>query len=210
MHALSAQLPLEFGQGLTARNLFNMIRFAEVFPDSQIVSSLLRQLSWTHFKSIIYLKDQLQRDFYAEMCRIERWSTRTLQERIDSMLYDRTVLSKKPEKLIEQELKILRDEDRLTLDLVFRDLYILDFLGLKDTYSELDLEAAILRELESFLLELGSGFAFVERQKRITLDGEDFFLFLHCRLRRLGRIFGDIHDNSSTSIHPQHLFSALL
>lgn len=188
VHALSAQLALEFGQGFTARNLFNMIRFAEVFPDFPIVSSLSRQLSWTHFKSIIYLKDQLQRDFYAEMCRIERWSTRTLQERIDSMLYERTALSKKPEKLIEQELKALRDEDRLTPDLVFRDPYILDFLGLKDTYSERDLETAILRELESFLLELGSGFAFVERQKRITLDGEDFYmdlLFFHRRLRCL-------------------------
>lgn len=136
-----------------------MIRFAEAFPDTKIVSSLLRQLSWTHFKNIIYLKDQIQRDFYAEMCRIERWSTRTLQERIQSMLYERTALSKKPEKLIEQELKALRDEDRLTPDLVFRDPYILDFLGLKDTYSERDLETAILREPESFLLELGSCFS---------------------------------------------------
>lgn len=76
-----------------------MIRFAEAFPDIKIVSSLLRQLSWTHFKNIIYLKDSLQRDFYAEMCRVEHWSTRTLQERIQSMLYERTALSKKPENL---------------------------------------------------------------------------------------------------------------
>ena len=186
--ALGRQLETEFGRGFSEKSLRHMIRFAEAFPDTKIVSSLLRQLSWTHFKNIIYLKDQLQRDFYAEMCRIERWSTRTLQERIQSLLYERTALSKKPEKLIEQEIKGLRDEDRLTPDLVFRDPYILDFLGLKDTYSERDLEAAILRELESFLLELGSGFSFVARQKRITLDGEDFYmdlLFFHRRLRRL-------------------------
>ena len=186
--ALGRQLETEFGRGFSEKSLRHMIRFAEAFPDIKIVSSLLRQLSWTHFKNIIYLKDSLQRDFYAEMCRVEHWSTRTLQERIQSMLYERTALSKKPEKLIEQELKALRDEDRLTPDLVFRDPYFLDFLGLKDTYSERDLEAAILRELESFLLELGAGFAFVERQKRITLDGEDFYmdlLFFHRRLRRL-------------------------
>jgi predicted nuclease of restriction endonuclease-like (RecB) superfamily len=186
--ALSRQLVIEFGRGFSEKSLRHMIRFAEAFPDVKIVSSLLRQLSWTHFLSILYLKDPLQRDFYAEMCRIERWSTRTLQERIQSMLYERTALSKKPKKLIEQELKTLRDEDRLTPDLVFRDPYFLDFLGLKDTFSERDLEAAILRELESFLLELGAGFAFVERQKRITLDGEDFYmdlLFFHRRLHRL-------------------------
>ena len=185
---LSRQLEIEFGRGFSEKSLRHMIRFAEAFPDVKIVSSLLRQLSWTHFLSILYLKDPLQRDFYAEMCRIERWSTRTLQARIQSMLYERTALSKKPKKLIEQELKTLRDEDRLTPDLVFRDPYFLDFLGLKDTFSERDLEAAILRELESFLLELGVGFAFVERQKRITLDGEDFYmdlLFFHRRLRRL-------------------------
>lgn len=186
--ALGRQLEMEFGRGFGEKSLRHMIRFAEAFPDLQIVSSLLRQLSWTHFLSIIYLKDPLQRDFYAEMCRIERWSTRILQERIQSMLFERTALSKKPEKLIEQELKTLREEDLLTPELVFRDPYFLDFLGLKDTYSERDLEAAILRELESFLLELGTGFAFVERQKRITLDGEDFYmdlLFFHRRLRRL-------------------------
>lgn len=186
--ALGRQLEREFGRGFSEKSLRHMIHFAEAFPEVQIVSALLRELSWTHFRTIIYLKDALQRDFYAEMCRIEGWSTRTLQERIQSMLYERTALSKKPAKLIEKELEALRAEDRMTPDLVFRDPYILDFLGLKDTYSERDLEAAILRELESFLLELGAGFAFVARQKRITLDGEDFYidlLFFHRRLHRL-------------------------
>ena len=104
------------------------------------------------------------------------------------MLFERTALSRKPDELAEQELAELRDEDRLTPDLVFRDPYFLDFLGLKDTYSEKDLEAAILREMESFILELGAGFAFVARQKRIVIDGEDFYLdllFYHRKLRRL-------------------------
>jgi predicted nuclease of restriction endonuclease-like (RecB) superfamily len=186
--ALGRQLEREFGRGFGAKNLRRMVQFAEVFPDREIVVSLIRQLSWTHFIALIPLKDSLQREFYAEMCRIERWSVRTLRSRIDSMLYERTALSKKPEKLIEQELKTLREENRLTPDLVFRDPYVLDFLGLRDTYGEKDMEDALLREIESFLLELGTGFAFVERQKRITLDGDDYYidlLFYHRRLRRL-------------------------
>lgn len=156
--------------------------------NSKIVSALMTQLGWTHFLLIIAFDDPLKRDFYAEMCRIERWSTRTLQARIRSMLFERTALSRKPAKLAEKELKALRDDDALTPDLVFRDPCVLDFLGLADTYSEKDLEAAILREIESFLLELGAGFAFLERQKRITLDGDDYYLdllFYHRRLRRL-------------------------
>lgn len=186
--ALGRQLELEFGRGFSEKSIRHLIRFSESFPDFQIVSALLRQLTWTHFLTIIYLKSPLQRNFYAEMCRIENWSTRKLRERIDSMLYERTALSKKPEKLIEQKLKNLREDDHLTPDLVFRDPYFLDFLGLKDTYSEKDLENALLREIETFLLELGSGFAFVERQKRITLDGDDYYidlLFYHRKLRRL-------------------------
>ncbi len=186
--SLSRQLAAEYGRGFAARNLFRMIRFAEVFPDEQIVSSLMAQLSWTHFIYIIPIDDPLKRDFYAEMCRVERWSTRTLQKKIDGMLFERTALSKKPAKLARQELAALRDEDRLTPDLVFRDPYFLDFLGLKDTYAEKDLEAAILRELEAFILELGVGFTFVARQKRIAIDGKDYYLdllFYHRGLRRL-------------------------
>ena len=186
--SLSAQLAVEYGRGFSRQNLFRMTRFAEVFPDEQIVSSLMRQLSWTHFIYIIALDDPLQREFYAEMCRVERWSTRTLQKKVSGMLFERTALSKKPAKLAQQELAKLRDEDQMSPELVFRDPYLLDFLGLADTYSEQDLEAAILRELEAFILELGVGFAFVARQKRITVDGEDYYLdllFYHRKLRRL-------------------------
>jgi predicted nuclease of restriction endonuclease-like (RecB) superfamily len=185
---LGKQLDAEFGRGFAEKNLRRMVQFVEVFPDRKIVVSLMRQLSWTHFIALLPLRDQLQRDFYAQMCRVERWSVRELRSRIDSMLFERTAISKKPAELIEREILGLRKEDRLTPDLVFRNPYVLDFLGLRDTYSEKDLEAAILREIESFLLELGVGFAFVERQKRITLDGDDYYLdllFYHRRMRRL-------------------------
>jgi predicted nuclease of restriction endonuclease-like (RecB) superfamily len=111
-----------------------------------------------------------------------------LRQKIDGMLDERTALSKKPDKLIQEELTALWESNRLTPDLVFQDPYLLDFLGLRDTFSEKDLESALLREIERFLLELGAGFAFVERQKRITLDGDDYYidlLFFHRRLRRL-------------------------
>ncbi len=185
---LSARLTSEFGSGFTERNLASMVRCAEVFPDAEILHALSAKLSWTHFRRIIYLDDPLKRDFYAEMCRMEQWDTRTLNQKIQSMLFERTALSKKPEKLMAAELKKLREDDKLSPDLVFRDPYLLDFLGLKDTYAEKDLEAAILREIEAFILELGVGFCFVARQKRMQIDGRDYYLdllFYHRKLRRL-------------------------
>ena len=185
---LSAKLTVDYGRGWNERNLSYMVKFAEAFPDEPILHALRAKLSWTHFRLLIGMDDPLKRNFYAEMCRIEGWSTRILEKKIGSMLYERTALSRKPEKLIEQELAALRETDKLTPDLVFRDPYLLDFLGLRDTFAEKDLEAAILREMEAFILELGVGFAFLERQKRITLDGDDFYmdlLFFHRRLRRL-------------------------
>ncbi|MCK5358086.1 MAG: DUF1016 family protein, partial [Elusimicrobiales bacterium] len=152
------------------------------------VVSLIRQLSWTHFIALLPLKETIKRDFYAEMCRVERWNVRTLRQKIDGMLYERTALSKKPEKLARIELSKLREEDKLSPNLVFRDPYFLDFLGLKGAYQEKDLEAAILRELEAFIMEIGTGFSFVARQKRITIDNEDFYidlLFYHRKLKRL-------------------------
>lgn len=186
--SVGRELNAEFGQGFSKRNLWNMIRFAEVFPNERIVHALRAQLGWTHLKQIIYLKDSLKRDFYSEMCRIEKWSTRTLERKIGSMLFERTALSRKPDKLIRHELKTLRKTDKLTPDLVFRDPYFLDFLGLKDRFLEKDLEDAVMRELESFVLELGAGFTFIARQKRIQIEGDDYYLdllFYHRGLNRL-------------------------
>ncbi|GAD24916.1 hypothetical protein AVS7_04676, partial [Acidovorax sp. MR-S7] len=163
-------------------------KVAATFPDERILVSLIRELSWTHFIALMPLKDPLQRDYYAQMASTQRWSVRTLRERIDSMLYERTALSHKPEETIAQELATLRDAQRMSPALVMRDPYILDFLGLRDTWQEGDLEAAIIREMESFLLELGAGFSFVARQKRIPIDDEDFhldLLFYNRKLRRL-------------------------
>lgn len=185
---VSQELTKEYGQGFTISSLSRMLKFAELFPDDQIVAMLSQQLSWSHFVEILPLKEPLKRDFYAEMCRIEKWNVRTLRKKIDSMLYERTAISKKPELLVKAELEMLRKEDQLTPDLVFRDPYVLEFLNLNDRYLEKDVEDAIMRELEQFLLELGVGFSFVERQKRIIVDDEDFhldLLFFHRKLKRL-------------------------
>lgn len=185
---LAAQLVKEYGSSFSVKNLRRMVQFAVAYPDERIVVSLIRQLSWTHFIALIPLKDPLQRDYYAQMASAERWSVRTLRERIDSMLYERTALSQKPEETIAQELATLRDAQRMTPALVMRDPYILDFLGLRDSWQESDLEAAIIREMEAFLLELGAGFCFVARQKRIQIDDDDFhldLLFYNRKLRRL-------------------------
>ncbi|MGE5339948.1 MAG: PDDEXK nuclease domain-containing protein [Candidatus Omnitrophota bacterium] len=185
---ISKQLECDYGDGFSVKNVRHMMRFAEAFVDEQIVSTLSRQLSWSHFKEIIYLKKPLQKEFYGEMCRIGQWSVRTLRQKINSMLYERTAWSKKPEELSRLELQTLHENNVLTSDLVFRDPYFLDFLGLKGAFQEKDLETAIMREMEAFLMELGTGFTFVARQKRITVDDDDFYLdllFFHRNLRRL-------------------------
>ena len=185
---LSRQLVADFGRGFERKNLHRMMQFAEAFPDEAIVATLWRQLSWSHFREILPLAKPHQREFYAEMCRIEGWSVRSLHERIESMLYERTALSRQPDELVKQELEVLRNRGDVTPAMLLKDPYILDFLGLNDRFLERDLEDAILRDLESFLLEMGLGFSFVARQKRIQLDGEDFYidlLFYNRKLKRL-------------------------
>lgn len=186
--SLSRNLTEEYGKGWSEKQLRHCLRIAETFPDKEILYALSRQLSWTHFRTIMYLKDDVRREFYLEMAKLEKWNTRTLNEKIDSMLFERTAISKKPDELIKHELKELREEHKLSPDLVFRDPYFLNFLGLEDRYSEKTLEDAILRELEKFILELGQGFTFVERQKRMLIDGDSFkldLLFYHRKLKRL-------------------------
>ena len=137
---------------------------------------------------LLRIEDDLKRRFYMEMCRLEKWGTRQLEERIDSMLYERTAISRKPDELIQLELRQVEQANAISEDFVFRDPYLLDFLDLKDTYSEKDLETAILIEIQRFIAEFGTDFAFLARQKRITIDGEDYkidLLFFHRRLKRL-------------------------
>ncbi|RYF17457.1 MAG: DUF1016 domain-containing protein [Oxalobacteraceae bacterium] len=195
--ALGQQLEARHGRGFDEKSLRRMVQFVSAFPDAEIVATLWRQLGWSHFKLLIPMKDPLKRDFYAELCRVEGWSVRTLSRKVGSMLYERTALPKKPARLIRQELTALREQNVVTPALVFQDPYMLDFLELADTYSEKDLEAAILREIERFLLELRVGFTFVARQKRIVLDGDDYYidlLFFHRRMRRLVAIELKIGD----------------
>ncbi|AXV82304.1 PDDEXK nuclease domain-containing protein [Ralstonia solanacearum] len=186
--ALAARLTADYGKGWSEKQLRHCLRLAETFPDEAMLSALRRALSWTHIKALIYIDDALKRDFYIELCRLERWSSRQLQERMNSMLYERSALSKKPEETIRHELARLRQTQQVSAELLLKDPYVLDFLGLNDRYLEKDLEDAILRDMEQFLLELGAGFSFVARQKRIQIDQDDFYidlLFYNRKLRRL-------------------------
>ena len=186
--SLSKQLTQSVGKGWSAQQLRHCLRFSETFPDQEIVSTVWRQLSWSHLKQLVYIDDSLKREFYGSMAMQERWSVRTLAERIDSQLFERTAISKKPDQTISQELKLLRDSGQVNQNLILKDPYVLDFLGLNDSYLEKDLEDAILRELEQFLLELGSGFTFIARQKRLQIDDDDFYidlLFYNRKLKRL-------------------------
>ncbi len=185
---LSIKLTKLYGRGFSKRNLHNFLKFNELYDDIQIVQTLSAQLSWSHIYSILYIKDELKRDFYIQMCKHERWSVRTLQDRIYSMLYERTAISKKPEQTIINDLELLENEKKISPDLTFKDPYFLDFLGLHDTYSEKDLESAILLHLQNFITEFGTEFAFLARQKRIIIDNEDYYidlLFYHRGLKCL-------------------------
>ncbi len=185
---MAKELTLRFGRGWSKRNLAQMVKFSECFVDFQIVQTLSAQLSWSHFIHLLPVSDSLKREFYLTMAVQERWSTRTLAERIDAQLYERTAISRKPEETIVRELTALREKGQLSEALVLKDPYILDFLELNDSYLEKDLEDAILRELQQFLLELGSGFTFIDRQYRIQIDDDDFYidlLFYNRKLKRL-------------------------
>jgi predicted nuclease of restriction endonuclease-like (RecB) superfamily len=185
---LSRQLSSDQGRGFSTQNLRHMVRFAQAFPEESIVSTLSRQLSWSHLKELIYLDDPLKRDFYVELCQLEAWSVRQLRERMQSLLYERSALSRKPEDTIRHDIEALRHEQRPTPAMLLKDPYLLDFLGLHDRYLEKDLEDAILREIEQFLLELGAGFTFVARQKRVQIDNDDFYIDLLLYNRKLRRL----------------------
>jgi predicted nuclease of restriction endonuclease-like (RecB) superfamily len=185
---LSKQLTEKYGKGYTISGLMQFIKFVEMFSDNSIVYTLCTQFTWSHIRIIIYIKDDLKRDFYIEMCKMERWSVRILRKKIDTMLFERTAVSKKPDKLLKEEIKNINKSDPLNPDIVFKEPYILDFLGLKDTYNEKDVESAILQELQNFIIELGTDFAFLARQKRITVDHDDYYidlLFYHRKMKRL-------------------------
>ena len=186
---VSQQLQAEYGEkGFEKSSITRMMKFAKLFPNKQIVATASQQLSWSHFVEVIPLKDDLQREFYLTLASSERWSVRRLRKEIDGMLFERTAISGKPEEFIKKELSTLRDDNVMSPDLVFKNPYFLEFTGLKGFYSEKTLEDCLVAHLEQFIIELGNGFSFVARQKRMIIDGEDFYLdllFYHRRLHRL-------------------------
>jgi predicted nuclease of restriction endonuclease-like (RecB) superfamily len=178
VESLAKELVALYGKSFVVRNLRRMMQFVEVFPDFEIVSPLVSQLSWTHFTILMSLQSIEARMFYAKRTIDGKWSKRDLQRQIERKTFERSEIADTKLALAEAE----------HLSGNFKDPYFLDFLGLKDGYLENDLESALLKELELFILELGKGFAFVERQKRMIIDGEDFYLdllFFHRKLRRL-------------------------
>lgn len=188
IQTVSDRLTRSHGKGWGVPQLRHCVRVAETFPDEQTVYALRMELSWTHLRTIAFIDEPLKREFYTELCRIEHWSSRQLQGRMNAMLYERTMLSRKPEAAIRHDLEKLRNDGELSTSIVLKDPYLLDFLGLGDHYIERDLEDAILRDIEQFLLELGAGFSFVARQKRIQIDDDDFYLDLLFYNRKLKRL----------------------
>ena len=185
---LADELTLKYGRGFSRPNLFKMVKFTKLFADFEIVSTVSRQLCWSHFVLLCAIEDKLKRDFYTEMCRVSNWSVRRLKIQIDSMLYERTAISKQPEELIKLDIAQLQNSDQLTPATLFKDPYFLDFIGLDGSYSENDLENAILNQITKFLQELGTDFCFIERQKRMGTGKKDRYLDLLLYNRSLQRL----------------------
>lgn len=189
MDRLGERLAQEFGRGFEAKNLRRMVQFAQAFADASIVATLSRQLSWSHVVALLPLKSAEARHHYAEQASLERWSVRELRHQIERKAFERRVIASAQAAEANALVAVNASSAAGTSPAqVFKDPYFLDFLGLRQGHDEADLESAILRQLEAFILELGRGFAFVERQKRMVIDGEDFYLdllFFHRRLRRL-------------------------
>ena len=186
---VARQLQEEYGsKGFDEKSIRRMMQFANLFADEQIVAQAARKLSWSHFIEVLPLKDDLQREFYITMAASGKWGRDRLRKEIDGMLFERTAISGKPDEFIKKELSTLRDDNVMSPDLVFKSPYFLEFTGLKGFYSEKSLEDCLVAHLEQFIIELGNGFSFVARQKRMIIDGEDFYLdllFYHRRLHRL-------------------------
>lgn len=186
---VATQLQNQYGtKGFEIRNIRRMMQFAQKIPKEQIVSQLATQLTWSHIIEVLPVKDPLAVEFYLTMLSSGRWGRNRLRKEIDSMLFERTAIATQPDELIKKELADLRDDSNMSPDLVFKSPYFLDFIGLKGMYSEKSLEDSLVAHLEQFILELGNGFTFVERQKRMIIDGEDFYLdllFFHRKLHRL-------------------------
>jgi len=184
---LSQQLTETYGKGYSYSALTRMCKVAKAF-DNEKIATLSQQLNWSHLIELSAVNREIERDFYMQMAVYEHWDVRVLRQKINSMLFERTAISAKPEETIKETLTNLEKGKYLDPDLVFKNTYVLDFLNLPGAYSEHRLELSLIANLQQFILELGSGFAFLERQKRIPVDAVDYhldLLFFHRKLRRL-------------------------
>lgn len=185
---LSYKLNQRYGRGWGYKTLQHCVHAAYTFSEEEIVYATRRQLYWSHLRSIMYIKDDLERQYYIEMAALEHWDTRTLDEKIDKHLYLTTALSRRPEELIRKELNELRETQIMNPDLVFRSSYFLEMFGLPEIFSENELEQKVVDQVEEFMRELGSDFTLMARQKRITVDAVDYkmdLVFFHRSLRRI-------------------------
>ena len=175
--SVSEQLELKYGRNFVLRNVQRMMQFATNFEDFTIVSPLATQLTWSHFIELFPLKSIESKMYYAQNAIAQNWGKRELRNQITRKAFERNEIA---------SIQVAIEQPELIN--TFKDPFILDFLNLKNTFLEDDLESAILRELESFILELGKGFAFLERQKRMIIDGDDFYLDLLFYNRNLKRL----------------------
>ncbi len=184
---VSQQLTLQLGKGYTYTALTRMSKVAKTFTPENI-ATLSQHLSWSHLIELSAIDNELKRTFFERLSVYEKWGVRQLRDKIDSMLFERTAIAKQPKEVIKNELEKLGNKNEINPDLVFKNTYVLDFLHLPNVYSESELETALVQNLQSFILELGTGFAFLERQKRISIDATDYhldLLFYHRKLHRL-------------------------
>lgn len=184
---LSQRLTALYGKGYTYSAVTRMMKVARIYNEEGMFATLSQTLTWSHFLELITIEDDTKRLFYQQMGIAEHWSVRQLRDKQDEMAYERSLIAAKPEDEIITTLEQV-SPTHMEPDAVLRNSYVLDFLGLSGYYSEGELEAAIAKQLEAFILELGQGFAFLERQKRFTIDGTDYYLdllFYHRKLKCL-------------------------
>ena len=184
---LSQRLTAHYGKGYSYSAVTRMMKVARVYNDIEMFATVSQTLTWSHFVELVTIEDDTKRLFYQQMGIAEHWSVRQLRDKQDGMMYERSLIAAKPKDEIVHTLEKLTST-HMEPDIVLRNSYVLDFLGLDSYYSEEELEAAIARQLEAFILELGQGFAFLERQKRFTVDGTDYYLdllFYHRKLKCL-------------------------
>ena len=184
---LSQRLMARYGKGYTYSALTRMMKVARVYSDGEMFAMLSQTLTWSHFLELVTIEDNTKRLFYQQMGVVEHWSVKQLRAKQDEMAYERSLIAAKPNDEITKTLERICPQ-HMEPDVVLKSSYVLDFLGLSGYYSEEELETAISKQLENFLLELGQGFAFLERQKRFTIDGTDYYLdllFYHRKLKCL-------------------------